>query len=233
MAYMEYITSIILSKLMCVSCYTVRHPRCFKICVIVSQIFFFFFLMNRRPPRSTLFPYTPLFRSRFRTALRGQNRRDHPRRSTVLRRVPGRPQSRESAAARRPWESSGSGSPPPPLRSRGSAAGPRPLHGPRPPAPSAVPPPRPLGRPSSKTAALPMPQTKFSWTVRLLDAHPFYAMGGPTVPLPPTAPRRRPPCHCQSERSRRRLFARVGSGKRNGLRTRGICFLPQPFLEIP
>src|SRR5258706_9631150 len=26
--------------------------------------FFFFFLMIRRPPRSTLFPYTPLFRSR-------------------------------------------------------------------------------------------------------------------------------------------------------------------------
>src|SRR6266852_9054582 len=30
---------------------------------------FFFFLMIRRPPRSTLFPYTTLFRSRF--ALRG------------------------------------------------------------------------------------------------------------------------------------------------------------------
>src|SRR5256886_11430616 len=27
-------------------------------------IFFFFFLMIRRPPRSTLFPYTTLFRSR-------------------------------------------------------------------------------------------------------------------------------------------------------------------------
>src|SRR5687768_17882712 len=27
--------------------------------------FFFFFLMIRRPPRSTLFPYTTLFRSRF------------------------------------------------------------------------------------------------------------------------------------------------------------------------
>src|SRR5438093_1959802 len=27
---------------------------------------FFFFLMVRRPPRSTLFPYTTLFRSRFR-----------------------------------------------------------------------------------------------------------------------------------------------------------------------
>src|SRR2546430_8782679 len=31
---------------------------------------FFFFLMIRRPPRSTLFPYTTLFRSR-RSALRG------------------------------------------------------------------------------------------------------------------------------------------------------------------
>src|ERR1035438_10758307 len=28
-----------------------------------SFIFFFFFLMIRRPPRSTLFPYTTLFRS--------------------------------------------------------------------------------------------------------------------------------------------------------------------------
>src|SRR5947208_13956847 len=30
-----------------------------------SVFFFFFFLMIRRPPRSTLFPYTTLFRSRF------------------------------------------------------------------------------------------------------------------------------------------------------------------------
>src|SRR2546425_10009750 len=29
-----------------------------------SFVFFFFFLMIRRPPRSTLFPYTTLFRSR-------------------------------------------------------------------------------------------------------------------------------------------------------------------------
>src|SRR3989449_9327169 len=34
---------------------------------------FFFFLMIRRPPRSTLFPYTTLFRSRFlRSALAHQ-----------------------------------------------------------------------------------------------------------------------------------------------------------------
>src|SRR3972149_10581756 len=31
--------------------------------VTVFFIFFFFFLMIRRPPRSTLFPYTTLFRS--------------------------------------------------------------------------------------------------------------------------------------------------------------------------
>src|SRR5688572_31546770 len=30
---------------------------------LVQLIFFFFFLMIRRPPRSTLFPYTTLFRS--------------------------------------------------------------------------------------------------------------------------------------------------------------------------
>src|SRR5258705_5498387 len=29
------------------------------------MFFFFFFLMIRRPPRSTLFPYTTLFRSRY------------------------------------------------------------------------------------------------------------------------------------------------------------------------
>src|ERR1039457_3368301 len=34
--------------------------RC-RLCSILS--FFFFFLMIRRPPRSTLFPYTTLFRS--------------------------------------------------------------------------------------------------------------------------------------------------------------------------
>src|SRR2546425_3660359 len=39
-------------------------------------LLFFFFLMIRRPPRSTLFPYTTLFRSRFtvdRTAFLGRN----------------------------------------------------------------------------------------------------------------------------------------------------------------
>src|SRR2546430_11899830 len=35
--------------------------------VRVSWLFFFFFLMIRRPPRSTLFPYTTLFRSMYET----------------------------------------------------------------------------------------------------------------------------------------------------------------------
>src|SRR2546430_15394186 len=34
-----------------------------KIAVVYNIILFFFFLMIRRPPRSTLFPYTTLFRS--------------------------------------------------------------------------------------------------------------------------------------------------------------------------
>src|SRR2546427_533154 len=33
-------------------------------CPVPHLFFFFFFLMIRRPPRSTLFPYTTLFRSR-------------------------------------------------------------------------------------------------------------------------------------------------------------------------
>src|SRR5579883_3614329 len=41
--------------------------------LFLSRLFFFFFLMIRRPPRSTLFPYTTLFRSRVlhRGAARG------------------------------------------------------------------------------------------------------------------------------------------------------------------
>src|SRR5712672_4473850 len=36
----------------------------FSFLYLYSFLFFFFFLMIRRPPRSTLFPYTTLFRSR-------------------------------------------------------------------------------------------------------------------------------------------------------------------------
>src|SRR5438552_16899819 len=35
----------------------------FFVCELVAFYFYFFFLRIRRPPRSTLFPYTTLFRS--------------------------------------------------------------------------------------------------------------------------------------------------------------------------
>src|SRR6266481_6795705 len=35
----------------------------FALCTAAPEFLFFFFLMIRRPPRSTLFPYTTLFRS--------------------------------------------------------------------------------------------------------------------------------------------------------------------------
>src|SRR6266496_741731 len=42
-----------------------------------TLLYSFFFLMIRRPPRSTLFPYTTLFRSKFRTQrLKGISQRD-------------------------------------------------------------------------------------------------------------------------------------------------------------
>src|SRR5688572_32861579 len=66
------------------------------ICLLSRVFFFLFFLMLRRPPRSTLFPYTTLFRSgdgsrvvrpggclgeqRFRDAADGRSRRDPVRR---------------------------------------------------------------------------------------------------------------------------------------------------------
>src|SRR5215213_10703350 len=53
-----------------------------------GSIFFFFFLMIRRPPRSTLFPYTTLFRSG------GLRERLHPSRRHALR-GPRRPRSEE------------------------------------------------------------------------------------------------------------------------------------------
>src|SRR5216683_4206384 len=51
-------------------------------------LFFIFFLMIRRPPRSTLFPYTTLFRSS-RVHRRTQAARRHPR-------APGRQEDRKS-----------------------------------------------------------------------------------------------------------------------------------------
>src|SRR5262249_60946188 len=57
------------------------HPSCISRASLSSfifftsisiHLFFFFFLIIRRPPRSTLFPYTTLFRS-IKSAIQGSN----------------------------------------------------------------------------------------------------------------------------------------------------------------
>src|ERR1039457_3383959 len=48
------------------------------VCFLLVSFFFFFFLMIRRPPRSTLFPYTTLFRSPLDIAARPRQRRFEP-----------------------------------------------------------------------------------------------------------------------------------------------------------
>src|SRR3712207_7489631 len=50
-----------------------------RMCLI--QMYSFFFLMIRRPPRSTLFPYTTLFRSELacQAVLRRPQQREHDR----------------------------------------------------------------------------------------------------------------------------------------------------------
>src|SRR6478672_12619563 len=50
----------------------------FQVLFYIRFIFFFFFLMIRRPPRSTLFPYTTLFRARHRQHGRAQAQRALP-----------------------------------------------------------------------------------------------------------------------------------------------------------
>src|SRR5438105_6808792 len=51
----------------------------FSIFLLCACFFFFFFLMIRRPPRSTLFPYTTLFRSVGDPDSKGSGDRDrHP-----------------------------------------------------------------------------------------------------------------------------------------------------------
>src|SRR5690606_42153388 len=55
-------------------------------CSFVSPCLFFFFLMIRRPPRSTLFPYTTLFRSAWGRASRPTATRGGPRRQGLATR---------------------------------------------------------------------------------------------------------------------------------------------------
>src|SRR5260370_40412084 len=64
-AYCPYLS--LCSWLLVASCF-----RCLMLlrgCVPAWRRLSFFFLMIRRPPRSTLFPYTTLFRSRYPDAL--------------------------------------------------------------------------------------------------------------------------------------------------------------------
>src|SRR5215211_5278361 len=60
-------------------------------------LFFFFFLMIRRPPRSTLFPYTTLFRSPWRAGPGAA-----PLGTCAVGPASRRPRS-ATPAARRPW----------------------------------------------------------------------------------------------------------------------------------
>src|SRR5438034_3722023 len=59
------------------------------------HFFFFFFLMIRRPPRSTLFPYTTLFRSQkeFRLTTPSEYLATHPTQQTI---EPGRSEEHTS-----------------------------------------------------------------------------------------------------------------------------------------
>src|SRR2546429_8978008 len=73
----------------------------------------FFFLMIRRPPRSTLFPYTTLFRSHVRSGLRPVGHEPDgvpPHESPPVRRERGGPLSRFATSAR---EGDDAGGPPP------------------------------------------------------------------------------------------------------------------------
>src|SRR5438034_2592745 len=66
----------------------------------MTSLFCYFFLMIRRPPRSTLFPYTTLFRSRVsQQALELGEIRGAEREADVARRD--RPLAREDADAER------------------------------------------------------------------------------------------------------------------------------------
>src|SRR2546421_10927532 len=72
----------------------VRLIRLFFHCPYSSSCPSFFFLMIRRPPRSTLFPYTTLFRSRF-LPMNSIPRIPTPVNEPVLSYAPGTPERAE------------------------------------------------------------------------------------------------------------------------------------------
>src|SRR5690349_22886784 len=61
----------------------------------MHYVYFFFFLMIRRPPRSTLFPYTTLFRSSATATLGRSSRRRLGRRAALRSVAPAQPRSEE------------------------------------------------------------------------------------------------------------------------------------------
>src|SRR2546427_12904522 len=69
------------------SCFVDSYILIVSYCTLFLLVFFFFFLMIRRPPRSTLFPYTTLFRSDARPVSRDPGKRglrDRRRRASQL-----------------------------------------------------------------------------------------------------------------------------------------------------
>src|SRR2546427_13191558 len=75
--------------------YLISVSLCSFSATAIALFFFFFFLMIRRPPRSTLFPYTTLFRSP-----RGRERVLQPARASD-RRVPRDPRRLHASRADR------------------------------------------------------------------------------------------------------------------------------------
>src|SRR5205823_12244892 len=72
----------------------------FSVLLSPALFFSFFFLMLRRPPRSTLFPYTTLFRARPRAPDRGRAHRRRPAQLRLAQSLPGGAQSPSRVQAR-------------------------------------------------------------------------------------------------------------------------------------
>src|SRR3712207_7067766 len=79
----------------------------------------FFFLMIRRPPRSTLFPYTTLFRSAGARSVRSATSPSTTRRAPVTRRTCGAGAKGSGAGERRQRQGGGHGDGPSPHRRGG------------------------------------------------------------------------------------------------------------------
>src|SRR2546425_8744887 len=74
--------------------------------LIIRFFFLFFFLMIRRPPRSTLFPYTTLFRSRRAfAAISGSRSREGIHRARLGHRAGGTTHRRADCTGSRPIRS--------------------------------------------------------------------------------------------------------------------------------